>query len=309
MMSVMIRAIFFLSVLSTSCITFADSKIESSFDGDRALAHIYKQVSFGPRTLDNPKAKAATLDFIGSYLKPLATKLTVQPFSANGLSGNNLWASFINPKSHANQRIMLGAHWDTRPISDQESDLSKQHLPTPGANDGGSGVAVLLELARIFATNPPPVSVDLIFFDLEDMGNIENLPFAIGARAFVERNRFYRPSAGIIVDMVCDKNLTIPQERYSKTKASALINQIWEIAARQNATVFSKDQGTYIQDDHLPFLEANIPVVDLIHYPFPDYWHTPEDTPDKCSSDSLSQVGNVILSLVYNMAKITATSD
>ncbi len=305
----MIRAIFFLSVLSTSCITFADSKIESSFDGDRALAHIYKQVSFGPRTLDNPKAKAATLDFIGSYLKPLATKLTVQPFSANGLSGNNLWASFINPKSHANQRIMLGAHWDTRPISDQESDLSKQHLPTPGANDGGSGVAVLLELARIFATNPPPVSVDLIFFDLEDMGNIENLPFAIGARAFVERNRFYRPSAGIIVDMVCDKNLTIPQERYSKTKASALINQIWEIAARQNATVFSKDQGTYIQDDHLPFLEANIPVVDLIHYPFPDYWHTPEDTPDKCSSDSLSQVGNVILSLVYNMAKITATSD
>ena len=305
----MIRAIFFLSVLSTSCITFADSKIESSFDGDRALAHIYKQVSFGPRTLDNPKAKAATLDFIGSYLKPLATKLTVQPFSANGLSGNNLWASFINPKSHANQRIMLGAHWDTRPISDQESDLSKQHLPTPGANDGGSGVAVLLELARIFATNPPPVSVDLIFFDLEDMGNIENLPFAIGARAFVERNRFYRPSAGIIVDMVCDKNLTIPQERYSKTKASALINQIWEIAARQNATVFSKDQGNYIQDDHLPFLEANIPVVDLIHYPFPDYWHTPEDTPDKCSSDSLSQVGNVILSLVYNMAKITATSD
>ena len=216
------------------------------------------------------------------------------------MSGNNLWASFINPKPHANQRIMLGAHWDTRPISDQESDSSKQYLPTPGANDGGSGVAVLLELARIFAANPPPVSVDLVFFDLEDMGNIDNLPFAIGARAFVERNRFYRPSAGIIVDMVCDKNLTIPQERYSKTKASALIDQIWKIAARQNATVFSKDQGAYIQDDHLPFLEANIPVIDLIHYPFPDYWHTSEDTVDKCSSNSLEQVGNVILSLVYD---------
>jgi len=308
-MSIMIRALFLLIASIMPGISVAESEFEALFDGDRALTHIYQQVSFGPRTLDNPSAKAETLSFIASYLKPLATKLTVQPFSANGLSGNNLWASFINPKSHANQRIMLGAHWDTRPISDQESDLSKQHLPTPGANDGGSGVAVLLELARIFATNPPPVSVDLIFFDLEDMGNIENLPFAIGARAFVERNRFYRPSAGIIVDMVCDKNLTIPQERYSKTKASALINQIWEIAARQNATVFSKDQGTYIQDDHLPFLEANIPVVDLIHYPFPDYWHTPEDTPDKCSSDSLSQVGNVILSLVYNMAKITATSD
>jgi len=296
----MIRAVFFLIVLLASCISFADSQTQSSFDGDRALAHIYQQVSFGPRTLDNPSAKAETLGFIASYLKPLATKLTIQKFSNNGMSGNNLWASFINPKPHANQRIMLGAHWDTRPISDQESDLSKQHLPTPGANDGGSGVAVLLELARIFATNPPPVSVDLVFFDLEDMGNIDNLPFAIGARAFVERNRFYRPSAGIIVDMVCDKNLTIPQERYSKTKASALIDQIWKIAARQNATVFSKDQGAYIQDDHLPFLEANIPVIDLIHYPFPDYWHTSEDTVDKCSSNSLEQVGNVILSLVYD---------
>lgn len=296
----MIRAVFFLIVLSASCISFADSQTQSSFDGDRALAHIYQQVSFGPRTLDNPSAKAETLGFIASYLKPLATKLTIQKFSNNGMSGNNLWASFINPKPHANQRIMLGAHWDTRPISDQESDSSKQYLPTPGANDGGSGVAVLLELARIFAANPPPVSVDLIFFDLEDMGNIDNLPFAIGARAFVERNRFYRPSAGIIVDMVCDKNLTIPQERYSKTKASALIDQIWKIAARQNATVFSKDQGAYIQDDHLPFLEANIPVIDLIHYPFPDYWHTSEDTVDKCSSNSLEQVGNVILSLVYD---------
>ena len=300
MVSAMIRAVFFLIVLSASCISFADSQTQSSFDGDRALAHIYQQVSFGPRTLDNPSAKAETLGFIASYLKPLATKLTIQKFSNNGMSGNNLWASFINPKPHANQRIMLGAHWDTRPISDQESDLSKQHLPTPGANDGGSGVAVLLELARIFAANPPPVSVDLVFFDLEDMGNIDNLPFAIGARAFVERNRFYRPSAGIIVDMVCDKNLTIPQERYSKTKASALIDQIWKIAARQNATVFSKDQGAYIQDDHLPFLEANIPVIDLIHYPFPDYWHTSEDTVDKCSSNSLEQVGNVILSLVYD---------
>ena len=308
-MSVMIRAIFFLSVLSASCISFADSKIESSFDGDRALAHIYKQVSFGPRTLDNPRAKAATLDFIGDYLEPLATKLTIQPFSVNGLSGNNLWASFINPKPHANQRIMLGAHWDTRPISDQESDLSKQHLPTPGANDGGSGVAVLLEIARIFAANPPPISVDLVFFDLEDMGNIDNLPFAIGARAFVKRNRFYRPSGGVIVDMVCDKNLSIPKERYSKTQATELVNRLWEIAAQQEATVFSENQGTYIQDDHLPFLEAGIPVVDLIHYPFPDYWHTAEDTPDKCSSDSLSQVGNVILSLVYNTAKITPTNN
>ena len=308
-MNVMIKTLLFTIVLASSCISFADNQVYESFDGDKALAHINRQVSFGPRTLDNPKAKAETLSFIADYLQPLATKLIVQPFSANGISGNNVWASFINSKPHSNQRIMLGAHWDTRPISDQESDSSKQHLPTPGANDGGSGVAVLLELARIFAANPPPISVDLVFFDLEDMGNIDNLPFAIGARAFVKRNRFYRPSGGVIVDMVCDKNLSIPQELYSKTQATELVNRLWEIAAQQEATVFSENQGTYIQDDHLPFLEAGIPAVDLIHYPFPDYWHTAEDTPDKCSSDSLSQVGNVILSLVYNTAKITAISD
>ena len=298
-MNVMIKTLLFTIVLASSCISFADNQVYESFDGDKALAHINRQVSFGPRTLDNPKAKAETLSFIADYLQPLATKLIVQPFSANGISGNNVWASFINSKPHSNQRIMLGAHWDTRPISDQESDSSKQHLPTPGANDGGSGVAVLLELARIFAANPPPISVDLVFFDLEDMGNIDNLPFAIGARAFVKRNRFYRPSGGVIVDMVCDKNLSIPKELYSKTQATELVNRLWEIAAQQEATVFSENQGAYIQDDHLPFLEANIPVVDLIHYPFPDYWHTSEDTLDKCSSDSLRQVGNVLLSLVY----------
>jgi len=298
-MNVMIKTLLFTIVLASSCISFADNQVHESFDGDKALAHINRQVSFGPRTLDNPKAKAETLSFIADYLQPLATKLIVQPFSANGISGNNVWASFINSKPHSNQRIMLGAHWDTRPISDQESDSSKQHLPTTGANDGGSGVAVLLELARIFAANPPPISVDLVFFDLEDMGNIDNLPFAIGARAFVKRNRFYRPSGGVIVDMVCDKNLSIPQELYSKTQATELVNKLWEIAAQQEATVFSENQGAYIQDDHLPFLEANIPVVDLIHYPFPDYWHTSEDTLDKCSSDSLRQVGNVLLSLVY----------
>ena len=137
------------------------------FNGEKALAHIKTQVAFGPRTPDNSEGKQATLDFIRQTLKPLSSKITVQPFTVQGLNGKNLWATFINPKATGTtNRIMLGAHWDTRPISEQDPDHSKQALPTPGANDGGSGVAVLLELARLFSIKKPEVTVDLIFFDL-----------------------------------------------------------------------------------------------------------------------------------------------
>jgi glutaminyl-peptide cyclotransferase len=275
---------------------------EQSFDGQRAMQHIATQLAHGPREPGDAIAKQKTLLYIQQTAKTHADRVAVQTFEAHGLKGTNIWASFINKQSKANAgRIMLGAHWDTRPRSDQEEMLIKQETPTPGANDGASGVAVLLELARIFAIKPPPVTVDLVFFDLEDMGNINDLPFSIGAREFIARNPFYRPSAGVILDMVCDKNLSIPKELYSKTQAEKLLARIWEIAEGQNATVFKNEDGRYIQDDHTPFLDVGIPVVDLIHFPFPDYWHTSEDTLDKCSSQSLQQVGNVISSLVYEV--------
>jgi len=291
-------------VLSAFLLTVSIGSLgtESSFDGHRAMQNIAAQLAHGPREPSNLDAKQKTLLYIQQTAKTHADQVAIQPFKSHGLNGTNIWASFINKTTKANAgRIMLGAHWDTRPRSDQEESLAKQKIPTPGANDGASGVAVLLELARIFAINPPPVTVDLVFFDLEDMGNINNLPFSIGAKEFIARNPFYRPSAGVILDMVCDKNLSIPKELYSKTKAVQLLNRIWEIAEAQNATVFKDKDGTYIQDDHIPFLDAGIPVVDLIHYPFPNYWHTSKDTLDKCSSQSLQQVGNVISSLVYGV--------
>jgi len=291
-------------VLSAFLLTVSAGSLssEQSFDGQRAMPHIATQLAHGPREPGAAIAKQKTLLYIQQTLQTYTDQVAVQQFEAHGLKGINVWASFVNKQRKANAgRIMLGAHWDTRPRSDQEESLAKQKIPTPGANDGASGVAVLLELARIFAINPPPVTVDLVFFDLEDMGNINNLPFSIGAREFIARNPFYRPSAGVILDMVCDKNLSIPKELYSKTKAVQLLNRIWEIAEAQNATVFRDKDGTYIQDDHIPFLEAGIPVVDLIHYPFPAYWHTSKDTFDKCSSQSLQQVGNVISSLVYEV--------
>ena len=277
------------------------SQIDHAFDGQIALNHIKKQVSLGPRSITMPETKALTHQYIVNTLSKYTNRLISQPFEYNKLKGNNIWAAFPREnKSGTDMRFMLGAHWDTRPQSELDDNQKNRDMPSPGANDGGSGVAMLLEIARILSMKPAPVTVDLIFFDLEDLGNIDDLPFAIGAEQFVKKNSFYKPDKGIIVDMVCDKNLVIPKELFSKKYSRELQNEIWAIAKTLGATVFSDENGTHIIDDHLPLIEAGMNVVNLIHYPFPSYWHTTYDTPKNCSVDSLSQVGNVILTLIYN---------
>jgi hypothetical protein len=270
------------------------------FSGENALQHISQQVNYGPRIIDHP-AKQQTLNYIQRLLQPSADKFVLQPFQRYGLSGTNIWASFYpaNSTGAAQKRIMLGAHWDTRPIADRDSNPVNSKLPISGANDGGSGVAVLLEIARLLSANPAPIIVDLVFFDLEDMGDIDKLPFSIGASEFVANNRFYRPDAGVIVDMVCDKDLTIPREAYSRKGAPKLQDKIWRIAAEQKAEVFADLDGAFVNDDHLPFLQAGLKVVDLIHSPFPESWHTSNDSIERCSPKSLQQVGNVLVELIY----------
>ena len=272
----------------------------AEFSGDFALQHIAKQVSFGPRIIGHP-AKQQTIDYIKQLLLPEADKLVVQPFERFGLQGNNIWASFYptDKSPSSRNRIMLGAHWDTRPISDRDTNRELVAKPVIGANDGGSGVAVLLEIARLLSSQRAPIIVDLVFFDLEDMGEIDNLPFSIGASEFVAKNRFYRPTAGVIVDMVCDRDLVIPRESYSRDLAEKLQDKIWRIAAQQQAEVFVDRDGSYVNDDHLPFLKAGLKVVNLIHSPFPKSWHTSNDSIERCSPKSLQQVGNVLKELIY----------
>ena len=280
--------------------TQPDDQLNRQFNGELALQHIAQQVSFGPRTT-NYAGKQKTLNYIQQLLEPEADQVVVQPFSAHGLSGNNLWASFYaaDPKHRGQPRIMLAAHWDTRPIAERDKLPGKRLEPVIGANDGASGVAVLLEMARLLSRQRAPVTVDLVFFDLEDMGNINDLPFSIGATEFVRQNRFYRPTAGLVVDMVCDRDLVIPQERFSRDGAGDLQDQIWRIAQSQQAEVFKNRKGAYIEDDHLPFLRAGLKVVNLIHWPFPQSWHTSGDTIERCSADSLQQVGRVISEFIY----------
>lgn len=282
-------------LLITACALWATATFsKTTFDGELALAHIVNQVSFGPRAPGNPAAKQQTIRYIEQTLAPLSDRLIIQRFEHRGLSGANLWASIKGTSSISGARIMLGAHWDTRPQADKDRSPKLRNLPIAGANDGGSGVAALLELARVFASSPPPVTLDLVFFDLEDMGHIDDLPYSIGAREFIAKNPFYRPSAGIVLDMICASTLSIPREAYSQSQAGELMDKVWAIAKQQNSTVFKDSPGKHIIDDHLPFLMAGIKVIDLIHYPFPDHWHTSADTVDKCSSDSLQQVGDVV---------------
>lgn len=286
----------------------SDKAVQTAhFSGVTALQHIAQQVSFGPRMIGHP-AKQQTLDYIKTLVQPEADKFVVQAFQRHNLKGNNIWASFYpatpEPSTMGRQnRIMLGAHWDTRPVADKDSDKEYAKLPVIGANDGASGVAVLLEIARLLNITPPPVTVDLVFFDLEDMGDIDGLPFSIGASAFVEKNRFYRPQRGVIVDMVCDKDLVIPREGFSRDGARQLQDSIWRIAEKQQAAVFVDREGMYIYDDHVPFLKAGLEVVDLIHSPFPESWHSSNDRIERCSDKSLQQVGNVLVELIYTKTK------
>lgn len=279
------------------------SSIRPAFDGEQALREVAKQVELGSRA-PGVKERCLTHSHLLVTLNRYAGQVDEQRFvytdphnPARVYAGANLFASF-NPD--LDQRIMLAAHWDTRPVADQEADPLKRAQGVPGANDGASGVAVLLEMARLLHAHPPPVGVDLVLFDLEDMGSDETqTPFAIGSAQFVKHNPDYRPAYGVLLDMVCDKNLRIPKEAWSWAYARSVVEHIWAAARRTGAHAFIDAPGMSVVDDHLAFLKRGIPVVDLIHTPFPPYWHTTRDTPDKCSAQSLQQVGDVLVELIY----------
>ena len=221
--------------------------------------------------------------------------------------GVNIVASF-NISENVSKRILLCAHWDSRPFADKDPDLTKRNLPVPAANDGASGVAVLLEMARLFAESKPKVGVDIVLFDLEDIGEEQDSsnvkasknPFGIGSDMFVKNNPDYYPEYGILLDMVGDKDLRIPKEGFSNKMAGNIVEKVWNAASAAGSKAFVNEQGGGIIDDHIAFLKKSIPVIDLIHVPFPKTWHTTNDLPEFCSSVTLQQVGNVLVEVIYN---------
>lgn len=282
-----------------------------SFDAARAFADLEKQVKFGPR-VPGTDGHVACRDWLVSELKKSCGDASRQDFRvrfpalrggvATYLNLSNIYAR-INPD--ATTQVLLCAHWDTRPTADEEKEAEKRKLPIPGANDGASGVAVLLELARMFAVKKPGIGVQFVLFDGEDYGPGDDRMY-LGARQYARTPALPVPQYAILLDMVGKKNLSIPRELRSEVVARDVNDKIWKAAAELKIPQFNSKVGhSYqgdvvpIDDDHMFLQEAGWKAVDLIDMDYAE-WHTLADAPDKCSPASLKAVGDVLAKVIYD---------
>ena len=294
---------FVLSLAFLSC--------ESSmpqFDSQSAFKRLIEQCDFGPR---NPGSEGHenTKNYILDITKAFADSVIVQNFSFESAlekkshQGFNIVARF-NPLSET--QILIGAHWDTRPYADRDLKSENFYKPILGANDGASGVAILLELAKLLNKNKPAIGVNLVFFDAEDSGvSEENESYCKGSIFFAKNLPISNVKEAIILDMVGDKQLSLPIERNSLNFNPILVRQLWNRAKELNLKAFKGVVGLAIYDDHVPLFQyANIPSIDIIDFRYPNsfknYWHTVEDTPENCSSESLGQVGTLMVDYIFN---------
>jgi Zn-dependent M28 family amino/carboxypeptidase len=202
-------------------------------------------------------------------------------------------------------RVLLGAHYDSRPWADRDSGAARE-LPVPGANDGASGVAVLLELAELLSQWDPGIGVDLALFDGEDYGKEEDHDYyLLGSRHFVRSMGAYRPRAMLLLDMVGDADLRIPMEGNSLRAAPGLTSLVFAVADSLGVSQFDPVPGPPVLDDHVPFLRARIPAVNLIDFDYPP-WHTQRDLPEACSPESLEAVARVVLHVLARIATTQA---
>lgn len=292
----MIRIIFLL------VFSFVLSSYGQQFNADSAFSFLQKQVSFGPRNPNSIGHKKCG-EFLLQTLQKYTGDAEYQAFTVQGygeqLKLNNIIGRF-NPGKK--DRLLLCAHWDTRPRAD--NDNKDKDIPIPGANDGASGVAALLEISRVLSANIPAAGIDIVFFDGEDYGLEGDMgQYFHGSRYFSAHvdPAIYRDA--ILLDMIGDKNLSISREYYSGQYAKDIQDRVWQIAFDIGMSGFLPSEGFAIQDDHLMLNEAGIPAIDIIDFAYPDrnngFWHTHKDVPENCSSESLFQVGMVLLEYIY----------
>lgn len=279
------------------------------FSSDSAYRNVARQVEFGPR-VPNTAAHDTTAVWLASELARYGAEVTLQKADLQAWDGTvlrstNIMGSF-NPD--LGDRLLLLAHYDTRPWADADPDEGNRTKPIDGANDGASGVGVLLETARLLGQHNPGKGIDILFVDSEDYGTEgDDESWALGARYFAANpiRPGYRAAKVILLDMVGGKGATFPAEYFSRQAAASLDDSFRQAAARAGyAELFPSHTGSAVNDDHIPFLQAGIPAIDIIDYRqeggFPPTWHTLNDNLENIDPAILGAVGKSLIRFIYD---------
>lgn len=291
----------FLVLLLPAC--RARENADVSFDEQGAYRYLVAQCDLGPRVPDT-EAHQKALEMLTSHFAALGLTVSVadfqikDPYSNDTLRLANIVAKF-NPQQR--NRLLFCAHWDSRPRSEMDSDPAKRALPLSGANDGASGVAVLMQAAEQLVKSKSERGVDFVLFDGEDWGKPGDPDnYCLGSQQFARSADASIYDYAVLLDMVGDREQRFLQEEFSLRYQPKLVERVWTRAAELGfAAQFPAQVSPAIQDDHVPLLAASIRAIDLIDFDYPS-WHTTHDTPDKCSPESLGRVGKLVLSLVLD---------
>jgi glutaminyl-peptide cyclotransferase len=272
------------------------------FRKDGAFTLLQKQCAFGPRVPGTP-AHRKCLDFLETEMRKYTPDVSLQAFPARDVVRKknvmltNVIASFAKGTK---RRLLFCAHWDSRQISDNDPVPANRARPVPGANDGASGVAVLLEIARILGGSPPGVGVDLVLFDGEDGGEEGQFStWCLGSAYFASCwPKASYPEYAVLLDMIGGRDGRFPVEINSRRYAPDVVSRVWGKARSLGLRPFLMTDGFEVMDDHIELIKAGIPAADIIDLDYP-FWHTVSDTPDKCSPESLAAVGTLLVHLIY----------
>ena len=282
----------------------------TEFNADSAYYYIESQVKFGPR-VPNTESHRKCAAWLSSELCRHGATVYEQHANLKAFDGTNLDAINIIGQFNedANNRILLLAHWDCRPWADADPNPANHKVAVDGANDGASGVGVLLEIARLIGERNSDKGIDILFLDAEDWGTEgDDDSWALGAKYFVN-NPFkpgYMPAEAILLDMVGGHNAVFRREYFSEINAPALVDKLWNVAAQSGySSRFSNELGGAITDDHVEFLKAGIPAIDIIEYNansetgFNPTWHTASDNMSGIDRETLKAVGQTIVNYIF----------
>ena len=286
--------------------------VPPDFNADSAFAFIKAQADMGPR-VPGSKAHDMAVEYYEKQFKKYGAEVIIQKGNTTTYDGKpwilkNIIATY-NPKGET--RILLCAHWDSRPFCEKDDDLNNKSKPCPGVNDGASGVGVLMEMARLFSIKKPEVGIDIVLFDLEDYGDNRGDPntWCLGSQYWSKTPHvpYYSAKFGVLLDMVGAKDAIFPKEGLSRFYAGEYVNLIWGTAQNLGyGNYFVNQECAEMTDDHSPINKlAQIPCVDILHYDmmkneFFEHHHTTTDDLSTIDKNTLKAVGHTLLEVIYN---------